>query len=420
MISIGDTLQGRAGPILAGGESAVNADGITVLVANAVPGDLLAVNVSGKRRGVWRGEVIEIIEASPERMEAKCPVADRCGGCALQYISDGAQAGLKSDWVKGAFCSLMDDQSEWIPAEPQVDRFRRRVRWFVGSDRQVFFLGFYQQASHQPVCHHHCLAVTPELNAVRESIEKGVSLNGIESVQAVQLSDGIHLILETGFAPEPIEIGEVEGLALQWWWRDERGITRPLKKPVVPFHDMLPSGGGDVALTVGPDGFVQGQIEGNRELIAQIQQWAGSVRRVADLFCGIGNLSLPLAAATGGEVVGAELNGASVRAATANAKQLGIKARFVEANLFESFDMEPFIGADLLILDPPRRGAKRICSQISRLLPEKIIMISCDAAAGARDGAQLKQQGYRLKALRALDLFPGAGHVEAMSYWERA
>ncbi len=170
-------------------------------------------------------------------------------------------------------------------------------------------------------------------------------------------------------------------------------------------------------MTVGPDDFVQGQIEGNNEMIAQIQHWCGSVHRIADLFCGIGNLSLPLAKATGAAVFGAELNATSVFAANANAKRLGVAAQFSQANLFEDFDMELFIGADVLILDAPRRGAKRICSNIMRLLPARIIMISCDPAAGARDGALLKQHGYTLAALRALDLFPFAGHVEVMSYW---
>lgn len=416
---IGQTLQGRAGPILPGGESLVLADGDTVLVANAVPGDLLAIHISDKRRGVWRGEIVEVLEASDQRITPACPVADLCGGCALQSISGADQAELKSEWVKNGFASVMGSDTAWSPIVWQEDRFRRRVRWSVGSDREGLFLGFKALASHQPVRHRTCPVITPALNQLARLIEKLVPLNGVTTVQALQLADGIHLILETELAPEAVKIDQIEGLLLQWWWRDAQGITRPLKKPTVPFHDLLPAGKKDVALTVGPDGFVQGQAEGNRELIAQIQAWAGKPKRIADLFCGIGNLSLPLAAATGAEVFGAELNAASVRAAIANAKALHVKASFAVANLFEDFDVEPYIGADLLLLDPPRRGAKRICEQISRLLPKQIIMVSCDVAAGARDGAILKKQGYQLKALRALDLFPGAGHVEAMSLWIR-
>lgn len=245
-------------------------------------------------------------------------------------------------------------------------------------------------------------------------------LERLQSVQAVELVDGIHVVLEGEQAlPIPDDCLQAGGLPLQWWWRHE-GVSRPLNRPVQGFHDRLPAGAEDLELGIGPDDFVQAVAEGNRAMITQMQAWSGGVRRIADLFCGIGNLSLPLAKATGAKLSGAELNAASVRAAQANAKQLGIAAQFFQANLFEEFDMEPFIGADLLILDPPRRGAKRICSRINRLLPARIIMISCDPAAGARDGELLARQGYRLAALRALDLFPRAGHVEAMSLWLRS
>ncbi len=409
---------GNAEKILPGGETLVRVDGSAVLVANAVPGDELTIQIQAKRRGVRRGKIIAVLAASTERVRPPCPVADVCGGCALQFISKAHQAVVKSDWVSNAFKPLSTTATRWTPVCVHAGRYRRRVRWFVGSDEQGEFLGFYVPASHRPVRHAACMMTTPALNALRQWVEAHVSLSDINSVQAVQLSDGIHIVLETDSRPANIQFDQMEELPLQWWWRDAQRITRPLQKPAQHFHDMLPAGQTDIPLMVGPDDFVQGQAEGNRELIEQIQAWAGPVSRIADLFCGIGNLSLPLAAATGAQVFGAELNAASVRAVSRNARALGIAGAFVEANLFELFDLEPYIGADVLILDPPRRGAKRVCGLISRLLPKKIIMISCDAAAGARDGALLQQQGYRLRALRALDLFPGAGHVEAMSLWE--
>ena len=420
-------IRGRAGRLLPGGEAVVRIGDESLLVANAVPGDLLDIRPDGRRRGVRRGRIVSVVEPSPLRVSPSCPVAGECGGCALQFLSPSEQAGLKSDWVAHAFRNLMQNDCQWLPATAHETGWRRRVRWMLGSDSEGPFLGFYAPASHNPVRHQSCPVLTPELNALQRMISgklrqldsEKMSLNGLSAVQAVQLSDGIHVILETESAPVSPNIPEIESLPLQWWWRDGAGITRPLQKPVRPLYDILPAGTASVSLAVGPDDFVQGQLEGNRALVVQVQAWAGKVKRIADLFCGIGNLSLPLAAATGAELVGAELNGASVRAAQANAKRLGIKARFFEANLFETFDPEPLIGVDLLILDPPRRGARRICSQMHRLLPEKIIMVSCDAAAGARDGALLAEQGYRLAALRVLDLFPYAGHVEAMSLWLR-
>jgi 23S rRNA (uracil1939-C5)-methyltransferase len=410
-------MTGIAEKILSGGETLVRVDGAFVLASNAAPGDLLELRLLGKRRGTARAKIVQVIEASDKRVAPPCPLAGICGGCALQFISSAEQAEVKSGWVSEAFKSLMHAETEWIPVHPHEGRFRRRVRWFVGNDERGSFPGFYAPASHRPVRHSGCMAVTPQINAVRQFIEDEVDLRCVNSIQAVQLDDGMHIVLEADSRPETIETDQLEGLPVQWWWRDSRRIARPLRKPAYPFHELLPAADAQVRLAVGPDDFVQGQKEGNRELISQIQDWAGPVARVADLFCGIGNLSLPLAAATGAHVFGAELNVASVRAANSNAKMLGVAACYVAANLFEAFDMEAYIGADVLILDPPRRGAKRLCNQMPRLLPGKIVMLSCDPASGARDGALLQRHGYRLKALRALDLFPFAGHVEAMSLW---
>jgi len=412
----GSLIEGKAERLLPGGEAIVRSGETSVLVPNAVAGDLLTVQIRSRRRGAERGTITEIIQPSPQRVTAPCPVASSCGGCALQYLGCEDQAELKSEWVSHAFKPLLQSDTTWIPASSVGKHFRRRLRWVVGLDEQGAFLGYFAPASHQPVRHSNCMVVTAELNALHVLFENQLELGGLDSVQAVQLSDGIHIILEGQTCPDIHPEQMQLSLPLQWWWRNE-GITRPLHKPVQQFHDILPAGEQHIRMTVGPDDFVQGQVEGNIEMIAQIQQWCGPVHRIADLFCGIGNLSLPLAKATGATVFGAELNAASVSAAAANAKRLGITARFSQANLFEDFDMEPFIGADVLILDAPRRGAKRICSHIMHLLPATIIMISCDPAAGARDGALLKQHGYKLAALRALDLFPFAGHVEAMSLW---
>ncbi len=409
-------IEGKAERLLPGGEAIVRSGEVNVLVPNAVGGDLLQVQIQSRRRGIERGKIVKIIQPSPQRVTAPCPVAAVCGGCALQYLGFEDQAELKSGWVSHAFKSLKQPDTEWIPVSPASKRFRRRLRWVVGRDEQGAFLGYFAPASHQPVRHSNCIVVTAELNELHHLLENQLELGGLYSVQAVQLSDGIHIILEGQSCPDMNPDKMKLSLPLQLWWRSD-GITRPLHKPVKQFHDVLPAGGQHIHIAVGPDDFVQGQVEGNNEMISQIQHWSGSAHRIADLFCGIGNLSLPLAKATGATVFGAELNTASVSAAQANAKRLGITARFSQANLFEDFDMEPFIGADVLILDPPRRGAKRICSNIMRLLPATIIMVSCDPAAGARDGALLKQHGYKLAALRALDLFPFAGHVEAMSYW---
>jgi len=411
--------EGTVQKLLPGGEALIHCGDVSLLALNGVPGDRVGVCESDKRRGVMRGVIVEVLSPSPVRIEAACPVATECGGCSLQFLHPAEHANQKSDWVQQAFRYLIRPDTQWIPATSYShSRKRRRVHWQVGHDDGGAFLGFFAPASHRLTRHVSCMVLTPELQCLHQALQQQM-LQGIDGVQAIQLADGMHVVLESDAAPGIVTDTMDVGMDIQWWWRS-KGICRPLSRPVKHLHDMLPAGTGSIHLEIGPDDFVQGQFEGNQALIRQIQDWSGKPTRIADLFCGAGNLSLPLAAACGATVYGAELSESSIRAASRNAKQLGVQGVFTSANLFEDFDLEPYIGADVLILDPPRRGAKRICDNIQQLMPKKIIMVSCDPAAGARDGTMLAAHGYRLKSLRALDLFTYAGHVEAASLWEVA
>jgi len=238
-------------------------------------------------------------------------------------------------------------------------------------------------------------------------------------VYAVQLDDGMHVVLEYSGSCSMQRMPDIawQGISLQYWCRDTHGL-RPLSKPVHQLSDKLPSTLKELNVFIGPDDFVQGQIHGNRAMIKQILAWSEGAKHVVDLFSGVGNLSLPLAA-SGMNVVGAEVNQASVRVANANAKRLKVSASYQQADLFAKFDVGPFVGADVLLVDPPRKGAKKICSLMNYLLPKKVILVHCDVTSAGRDAQEMQAQGYHLQALRALDLFPYSGHVESLSLWAR-
>ncbi len=417
-------LTGKVEALLPGGEALVRSADNIFLVGNCLPGDEISFSPVQKRRGALRGRLIEIVKSSPNRVIPPCPVAEACGGCALQALKPELHTEIKSTWVFGAFQKSRVKNTIRVPAVQAALHERRRLRWYVGEDREGIFPGFRGRNSHTVVRHHSCMTTTPELNRLRLKLEESsadICLDRYKSVQAVQVDDGIHVILEGAAYPEKFiapchESGDVP---LQWWHRDEKR-TLPLTRPAKYFHDLLPAGDGDnLAIQIGPDDFIQGQAEGNRQMIQQVIEWSRGAGFVVDLFSGVGNLSLPVSKALKAKVLGAELNEASVRGANANAKRLGLDARYVEANLFERFDVEAFAGADMLILDPPRRGAKKVCGMMGSLLPAKIIMVNCDVASGGRDGELLHSFGYRLHTLRALDIFPYTGHIEAMSLWTR-
>ncbi len=210
-------IEGKAERLLPGGEAIIRNGETAVLVPNAVPGDLLQIQILLRRRGVERGKIIEIIQPAPQRISAPCPVAETCGGCALQFLGDDDQAKLKSGWVSHAFKALKQPDTEWIAVNPVGKHFRRRLRWTVGSDEQGLFLGYFAAASHQLVRHNHCMVATPELNELHGLLEKKLELAGLDSVQAVQLCDGMHIILEGQSRP----VVDAEKLKLsmsaQWW-----------------------------------------------------------------------------------------------------------------------------------------------------------------------------------------------------------
>ena len=425
-------LIGKAERLLPGGDAVVhissqNSSHRTCLVRQVVPGDLLSLSDAQKRRGMVRASLAKIEKPSDKRVEAMCSVAAHCGGCALQYLHVNEHAAVKSQWVYHAFSKVITKDSQWLGVQ-QVDMrdeslHRRRLRWHVGHNQQKqVVLGFRAYQSHDVVEINDCMVVTGELDALRKVLQLALT-NGVmelpESVYAVQLSDGIHVVLEyTGKCAMDVmpDIGW-QGMSLQYWCRDKQGL-KPLNKPVYQFSDKLPTNSEDIAIYIGPDDFIQGQARGNRVMIEQVLAWSKGAKHAVDLFSGAGNLSLPLAA-SGLEVLGAEVNIASVRAANINAKRLKLSANYQQADLFGRFDVSPFVGADVLIIDPPRKGAKKICNLMNRLLPKKVILVHCDVLASERDALEMKAQGYHLQALRALDLFPYSGHVESMSLWGR-
>jgi len=417
---MGKSDKGSVERILPGGEGLVRRGNESVLIPNVVAGDIVSYQTTDKKRGVWRGKVLEIIQASTHRVSTPCAVASTCGGCALQAMSLEEQARLKTTWVTDAFQAFIHQDTEVTPLNPHHDGFagRRRVRWFFDDGK----LGFRQRYSHDLVHSQTCIALTPKLDTLRNHLETLALPPQIKSIQAVELSNGIHIILESEQAcPQDLNLSLVEGQ--QWWWRQlGTPSIKAFNKPsltLVDSIDLNPFDNQSLAIEIGPNDFVQGHQLGNQTLISQILAWSAGSKRVVDLFSGCGNLSLPIAAAHGAQIMGAELNVASVKAANRNAKRLGLDAQFQSLDLFGNFPKEPFIGADTLILDPPRKGAKRICQHIQSFFPQQIIMVNCDVAAGARDAKALSQAGFQLKALRPLDLFPYAGHVESLSLWAR-
>ncbi len=413
------TTQGIVEQILPGGAGRIRDAQGEVLLGDVIAGEQVSYRPDGLRHGVRRAQLVDVLQPSASRCEAPCTLAGQCGGCVFQHVRPQAQAAIKSDWVRRALQSVWHGDVQWHAAGVPASR-RRRVRWHLDAQGRP---GFYAPQSHQLVTHAHCMALEQALNDLLARWP-AAACRDASACSAVLLSDGIHAVLEYDNKPSRLPAPgdlplSVATTAIQWWWH-HAAVSRPLHRPVRQFHDTLPFAGGELLLQVGPDDFVQGNAEGNRQMIQQLQAWLPASAYVVDLFAGIGNLSLPLAA-EGRRVEGFEVHPASVRAANATAKWHGLSAHYHQLDLLGRFQpTESMTGADCLILDPPRKGAKAVCRQLHRLLPRSIVMVHCDPASATRDAGLVAAQGYRLQAARALDLFPFSGHVECMTYWQQA
>ncbi|MDX8377091.1 MAG: methyltransferase domain-containing protein [Mariprofundales bacterium] len=420
------TKQGKVISVLPGGEACVHmADDSICLVRSVLPQEEIIISPLPKRRGTLRGKLVDILKPSSERVDSGCAVYPLCGGCALRQQSLSAQMRTKSDWVYQGFTKWIKPNTAWHTIiEHAGDGTRRRAYLHASIDERGIYFGFYAFTSNKVIRNEHCPVLDPDIEYLRLNLNLPKELwPNISSLLCTKLDDGMHVVIGIDSDGLP-NLPQWQQWAttkliynnnpIQWWLQTNNNVLTPLTRPVLALHDVI----GEIQMRVAPTGFIQGHASGNINLVNIIARWCANARHVADLFCGAGNLSLPLAA-KGISIIGADSDNSSVQQANANAKRLKLNAHYQCLDLFRSQKLEKFAGMDVLILDPPRKGARLLCAQLSTLLPSKIILCSCDLASGKRDAAAIAATGYKLIALYALDLFAHAGHVETVSIWSR-
>ena len=373
--------------ILPGGAGLAHADGRTLLVALAAPGDRVRVQIERAQGRVAFASIREIVEASPLRVEPPCPYFGRCGGCDFQQLSYEAQLAAKVEIIRDCLRRIAHLEFAGdipITSAPNPWHYRSRAQW--QHDSHNHRLGYFERNSHRVCDVAECPVLVPELQAVlgnlREQLRDDALPPDVTEFQAVAGDDGASL------APPAA-----------------RNPTREVSRRV-----------GEHLYRFSAEGFFQV----NHELLAPLINIAiGDARGQAalDLYCGVGLFSLPLAARFQ-KVIGVEANAQAIRYAGHNAEAAGLgNVQFECAKVGEwlrekSGELEPF---DFVLLDPPRAGAEEdTINQILALRPKRISYVSCDPATLARDLKGLVAGGYTLDVVTALDMFPQTHHVETI------
>ncbi|WP_018231159.1 23S rRNA (uracil(1939)-C(5))-methyltransferase RlmD [Thioalkalivibrio thiocyanodenitrificans] len=419
------------------GRGVARVSGKTVFVDGALPGERVRARYVACHRRYDEAAPVEIIEAAPERVEPRCPHFSVCGGCSLQHMGADAQIQAKQRAVLEVLERVGRVRPERIvaPIRGEPWGYRRKARL---SARHVpkkggVLVGFRERYSHFLADIGGCEVLHPSvgrrIRALRDLITAMAARDRIPQVEvAVDDADRTALVFRH---LKPLSDADRERLTafardegVQVWLQPKGPDTVHRLWPAEPGPLVYAHPDFDVRVPFGPLDFIQVNRDINRAMVARAIDLleTGPGDRVLDLFCGLGNFSLPLARRAG-HVTGVEGEAAMVARARENAGLNGIdNVDFHAADLASSMHDSPWAQAryDAVLLDPPRAGAAGVLDLPGRVGADRVVYVSCNPATLARDADILvNTHGYRLEAAGVMDMFPHTSHVESMALFVR-
>ena len=384
------------GPIAHGGHCVARLDGQVVFVRHALPGERVRLEITDTTSHFLRADAVEVLQASPDRVTPPCRFAGVCGGCDFQHVEPAAQRRLLGDVVREQLQRLagLTWDGEVEAVEPDSLGWRTRVTYSVDDEGRP---GLRRHRSHDVVPIDTCLIAHPDLPDVLGRRWTA------PSVEVIVSGAGDRLVVTDAKVPRELGATGVVDTA-----GNRRFGSASVTEPVL-----------DKGFRVSGSGFWQVHPRAATTLVeavldgAQVQP--GEV--VADLYAGVGLFTAFLADAAGetGRVVSVESDRVASRDARRNLhahRHVELVASTTEQALRHG-ELGPHV--DVVVLDPPRTGAKGVVAPIAALGPRRVVYVACDPAALGRDLATFAKEGYRLESLRAFALFPMTHHVECVA-----
>lgn len=409
--------------------------GKAVFVDGALPGEEVRLQRTARRRRHDEARLIEVLRASPDRVTPRCAHFGVCGGCSLQHLDYRKQLEAKGRIVAEQLERLggvVPDR--WLPplAGPAWS-YRRRARLgcrYVERKSRVL-VGFRERSSPLLADLRGCEVLAGDaggLIAPLAALIGGLTImRRVAQIEVAAGDNATALVLRVLDAPTAADLESLRAFerahAVEIYLQSGGLDTvAPISPPGTPLRYELP--GLPAGIRFAPTDFIQVNGEMNRRMVAAALELLSPQPsdRALDLFCGLGNFTLPLARRVA-SVTGVEGDAALVGRARENAQRNGIaNAGFLAADLFAPQPDAGWAGpCDLVLLDPPRAGAREVLPAIAAGRPRRIVYVSCHAATLARDaGILVKEHGFRLAAAGIMDMFPHTAHVESMALFEPA
>ncbi|MBI3778431.1 MAG: 23S rRNA (uracil(1939)-C(5))-methyltransferase RlmD [Gammaproteobacteria bacterium] len=414
------------------GRGVARVDGKTTFIEGALPGERVRFRYFNKHKNYDSGVLAELLEASPNRVTPPCPHFGTCGGCDLQHLRPEMQIQAKQKILAEHFAHIGKVQPEtWLePVTGPALGYRRRARLgarFV-PEQGGMVIGFRERRKSFLAKLDTCLVLEPKIAALLPELRTlAGGLSCANRVPQIEVASGDrtsalvfrHLVPLTDHDRELLRaFGQRHDIQIYVQARGPDSIVALWPEQPEELYYRLPEF--DVQIRFRPTDFIQINHDINIKMINQairLLELKGD-EQVLDLFCGLGNFTLPLARRAG-RVLGVEADEALIAGARRNAQLNDItNVEFVTADLYQESGDTPWTGfrADVLLLDPPRGGAMEAIKRLAQPLPSRIVYVSCYPATLARDSEYLvRVLGYRLAAAGVMDMFPQTSHVESMA-----
>lgn len=404
--------------------------GKAIFIEGALPGEQVKARILDDKKQYAHAALQQVVTPAANRIAPFCNHYRECGGCNAQHLGEADQQAAKEAGLVSLFERLGQIKAPVLePVLTGESRAYRRVcRLAIKFDKngRCTRVGFRRRQSNDLVEIEGCPVLAEPLSALiaplRECLNRLKSQRELGHAELIQAEQGIMMLLRhTGRPNEAdrallVAFAKSQGIDLYLQAADER--IEPLHQVFQPSYSL-----DGLSLAFAPGDFIQVNGPINQSMVAQALAWLGASKddKVLDLFCGIGNFTLPLARQAR-EVVGVEGDLAMVAHAEENARRNGIdNARFYKADLSGDIVGMSWAreGFDLVLLDPARPGALEVMGHVVKLSPKRVVYVSCNPVTLARDSQVLVKGGYRLVRLGMLDMFPHTGHLESMALFER-
>lgn len=424
------------------GRGVAKLDGKTQFVDAALPGETVSAVYLEKRAKFDELKTVEVLEASPERVTPPCAHASICGGCSLQHMASDAQIQFKEGVLREHFKHFGNlEPMEWVPPMTgPTEGYRGKARLGVRyvSKKEEVLVGFREKRNSFLADLKQCEVLNPKIGhnllALRALVR---SLSVYQALPQFELAIGDEDCALVVRHMEPLTEDDHTKLVS---FGQEHGFHIYLQpKGADSVHRIFPESQGrdsdrlyyslpvddekSVQLAFHPMDFTQVNAEINRKMVRRALNWLDlqPEDRVLDLFCGLGNFTIPLATQAK-SVVGVEGDDAMVVRGKENAALNGLdNVSFHAANLQADFTKESWAkeGFDKILIDPPRSGALDVVNYLTAFGASKIVYVSCNPATLARDAGVMVEKGYRLVKTGVMDMFPHTSHVESIALFEK-